>query len=378
MNQRLVITILAFLLIAGFQATSTSAQEQAPADTLFAAPTDSVAQAMPKPRSGWLFILPIVAYTPETEFAFGATAGRYYRFSDDPEARPTTFTPMAMVTTKSQVILGLFSDAWWGEDRWHLTGNLGFSKFPTSFYGIGDDTVEDAEELYTPSTASFMIDVNRIVTGSFYAGVILDLASTSIKDLDEDGQLVDGQILGSDGGGLVGLGASVTWDTRDAVFYPTQGWLNRLAMTRFSDNVGSDYTYTFTDINLAHYQSLGGSRVLAGNLGGSFISGGDAPFYRLPRLGLRGYFEERYLERNVIRGQVEFRTGIKGIFGAAVFAGLGEMGSSLSGLRLDEARPAAGVGLRINLGGDDRSNLRFDYGVGDGDSGFYVNFGEAF
>ena len=338
-----------------------------------------VSTAEPTPeRSGWLYILPVVAYSPETKFAFGGSAGRFYRFGDDPSVRPTTTTPLALVTTEGQVILGLFTDAWWDANRWHLVSNLGFSKFPTQFYGVGDATPESAEEDFTPSTTTLLLEAKRQLAGGFYLGGILDVRHTSIADVEAGGLLDTGDFYGADGGTAVGVGVSAAWDTRDAVFYPTRGWWHRVAATRYLDVLGGDHVYTWLDASAARYWSLGGSRVLAARVSGSFISGGRAPFNHLNRLMLRGYFEERYLENHVVRAQLEYRTGLWKRLGAVVFAGAGELASTMDRLRLDEALPVGGFGLRFNVRGDETANLRLDFGFGDGQRGVYVRFGEAF
>ena len=377
-RQAVRLTTILWLLVTGL-AGAVVAQTPEPSEAARTAPADSAANiAADAPRSGWLYVLPVVAYSPETKFIFGASAGRYHRFSEEPEARPTTFAPVALITTNSQIILGLFTDAWWSADRWHLSSDLGYSKFPTQFYGVGDDTPATAEEDYTPHTPYFRVETTRRVTGALYLGVLLDTRSARMSDFEPGGLLDSDLVYGSEGGGLLGMGVASTWDSRDSVFFPTCGWLNRLAVTRYLDILGGDYVYTWTDAGLTHYWSLGGGRVLAANVSGGFISGGQAPFYQLNRLRLRGYFEERYLDNNVVRARLEFRTPVWGPLGMVVFGGAGEMASTLDRLRLDETRLAAGFGLRYNVGGDQTANIRLDYGWGDGDSGFYISFGEAF
>ncbi|HOX26002.1 MAG TPA: BamA/TamA family outer membrane protein [Candidatus Krumholzibacteria bacterium] len=375
---RLLLTWLALVPLAGTTAPA-RAQTPEPSEAMRAVPADSAADvAETPPRSGWYYVLPVVAYSPETKFAFGATAARYYRLSDEPDARPTTISPLAMVTTNSQIILGLFGDLWWSDDRWHLATNLSFSKYPTQFYGIGDDTPASAEEDYTPRTAELFVDVSRALSGAFYLGAIVNAKHTTLRDLADGGLLAAGGIAGAEGGALVGAGISAAWDTRDAVHYPTRGWYHRLACVRYLDGLGSDFTYTAVDLTLTRYWSLGGARVLALNLAGASLAGDPVPFYELSRLRLRGYFEERYLERHAVRAQLEFRTPVWRRLGAAVFVGAGELAARLDRLRLDEVYPAAGCGVRYNLGGEQRANLRLDVGFGDGDSGVYVRFAEAF
>jgi outer membrane protein assembly factor BamA len=372
-------SVLALVLAVSVLTGDAHAQTARRSDAARAAAPDSAANvAAEAPDSGWLFVLPVVAYSPETKFAFGASAGRYYRFSDDPDARPTTTSPLLLLTTNNQLIAGLFTDAWWDHDRWHLAANLNYTRFPTEFYGIGDDTPESAEETFEPRTAVANIELQRRVKGALYLGGILDIKHTSVRDVEAGGLLDGGDITGADGGMLWGLGAAASWDSRDSVFWPAGGWYSRVAVVRYLDVLGGDHAYTWTDASVSRYWGLGRGWVLAGNVSGSLQTGGDVPFYQLSRLMLRGYFEERYRDRHVVRARAELRLPVRGRLGAAVFAGVGELASTVGGLRLDEARPSGGVGLRFNVGGDDKAHLRLDFGWGDGDSGVYIRFGEAF
>lgn len=52
------------------------------------------------------------------------------------------------------------------------------------------------------------------------------------------------------------------------------------------------------------------------------------------------------------------------------------MGPSLSSLNNDRWLPSAGVGYRFEF--KPRVNVRLDYGIGKGSSGFYFQVGEAF
>ncbi|MCD5882473.1 hypothetical protein LB411_37150, partial [Klebsiella pneumoniae] len=56
--------------------------------------------------------------------------------------------------------------------------------------------------------------------------------------------------------------------------------------------------------------------------------------------------------------------------------GAGTMGPSLSSLNNGRWLPSAGVGYRFEF--KPRVNVRLDYGIGNGSSGFYFQVGEAF
>ena len=336
------------------------------------------APILPEPRTGWLFVLPVAAYAPETGFSFGASAAYQRQFSRQPGARPSTFLPVVLLTVKNQLLVGLLTDAWLAADAWHLTANAGYRKFPTLFHGIGDDTSAAQEERYTDLSADLELELARRISGPLFVGGILDANHTRLRDLETGGLLASGTVPGAGGGSLWGLGLSLAWDSRDAVQYPTRGWNQRLSVTRYLDVLGGDYRYTWTEAMVSRYWPLGDDQVLAANLHGTFKAGGVVPFYRLSPMGLRGYSEERHRERHVVRGQVELRSGLWGRLGGVVFAGLGEMAAGTDRLRLDEVRPMLGAGLRFNVGGAQRVNLAVDVGFGEDQSGVYLRFGEAF
>lgn len=341
------------------------------------APADSVVTGS---RGAWAFVLPIISYSPETEFILGATAGRSYRFSDDPFSRSSLFTPMVMVSTRSQLMAWLFGDAWWDDDAWHLYGMTGYAKLPTFFYGLGDDTPAEAEEDVTPTAARLDLTLTRAVWPRLYLGPRVELERGRITAREDGGLIASGTIPGDEGADLCGLGLSASYDTRDALMYPTRGWFASAGASRFLDVLGADFVYTRTVIDLRRYFSLGGTRVFALQAVGTALDHGQAPFTQLVRLGLRGYYETRYMENNGVLAQAELRSVLWGRLGAAVFVGASELAASRDRLRLDEARFAAGFGLRVRVGpdGPQRAHIRFDYGIGEDDSGFYVNFGEAF
>ena len=85
-RQALRSTAVSLLLITGLAGIASAqtpepseAARSAPADL---APADSAANiAADAPRSGWLYVLPVIAYTPETKLILGASAGRFGIFA---------------------------------------------------------------------------------------------------------------------------------------------------------------------------------------------------------------------------------------------------------------------------------------------------------
>ena len=110
---------------------------------------------------------------------------------------------------------------------------------------------------------------------------------------------------------------------------------------------------------------------------------GAVPFRELANLGgdklLRGYYDGRYRDRQLVVAQVELRRQLFWRFNGVLFGGVGQVGNTLADFDEGGLKYTGGAGLRFRFNRRDRLNVRFDYGVGrDGSTGFYFNFGEAF
>jgi outer membrane translocation and assembly module TamA len=125
------------------------------------------------------------------------------------------------------------------------------------------------------------------------------------------------------------------------------------------------------------------SHVLALRALGNGI-GGDPPFDILPQLGgdalLRGYYQGRFRDRDLLAFQAEYRAPVWWKLGAVAFASAGQVAPDLGGLRVDAFHPAAGFGFRFLIQEAEGVRIRADFAWGFDveSSGFYINIGEAF
>jgi outer membrane protein assembly factor BamA len=195
------------------------------------------------------------------------------------------------------------------------------------------------------------------------------------------GQLAGGTVPGWDGGTASGLGGQVLWDTRDCIFAASSGQYHTLSMVFFGRTLGSEYTFVKTKFDLRTYLPLSPVRSLALQAMGVFING-TAPFRELGRLGgsstLRGYYEGRYRDNQMLVAQAEFRTAVIGRFGAVAFAGAGTVAHEVSMFELRAVRASAGIGVRYAFDPEERLNMRMDIGWGTNSSGMYFVASEAF
>jgi outer membrane translocation and assembly module TamA len=150
---------------------------------------------------------------------------------------------------------------------------------------------------------------------------------------------------------------------------------------RFSPSFGSDFAYDLNWIDARRYFDFKKDRVVAAQVYAR-LSNGAVPFFHMSQLGgnqrMRGYFEGRYRDKQLIGWQAEYRTPLFWRIGLAAFAGNAVIAESISILQWKHIRTAVGGGIRVRIDKERKINLRLDYAVSREGSGFYVTIGEAF
>ena len=356
---------------------TTARADETRSDTIRTDTTKGAAQVAFKPHS--VVPLPVVFYSPETRLGGGVALLHAYRSSA--EGRPIASSASLMYTQNRQIAAGVGTDAYLSGGRNHVTASVGYSKFPTVFYGIGNATAQSDSESYTPRTFAVDASWERRVARGIYVGVGGDFATGSMVEVEPGGALASGAIPGSDMGRVAGLGAAVTYDTRDNILAAASGAYAKLSARRYAPVFGSEFDFTAVQLDLRRFRTLAEGHVVAAQASWGGTSG-DVPFARMPQLGgqnlLRGYYQGRYRDRHYVAAQAEYRTPTWRRLGLAAFGGAGEVAPRLADLSLDGIHAAAGAGLRVLLNRQERLALRLDYGAGARSSGFYVTVGESF
>jgi outer membrane protein assembly factor BamA len=323
--------------------------------------------------------LPVLFYSPETRLGGGVALLHAYRSSAD--GRPIASAASLMYTQNRQIAAGISTDAYLTGGRNHVTAGVGYSKFPTVFYGIGNATARSDSESYTPRTFTLELAVDRRLAPGVYVGIGGDFATGSMVEVEPGRALASGLVPGSDIGNVAGLGAAVTYDTRDNILAAESGAYAKLSARRYAAVLGSDFDFSAVQLDLRRFTTFAAGHVVAVQASWAGTSG-DVPFTRLPQLGgqnlLRGYYQGRYRDRQYVAAQAEYRTPMWRRTGLAAFGGAGEVAPSLGDLSLRGIHAAGGAGLRVLLNRQERLALRLDYGAGGGSSGFYITVGEAF
>lgn len=327
-------------------------------------------------------ILPGPFYTPELGPGIGsAVAGQYRLSSDDTVSQNSTLSFSGYVSATGATGINLSNYAFFAQDTWRFFLDGSVSNTPTYYYGQGFYAGERGshKQKYTSRALTLRPVIYRQLTGHTYLGLgwVLDLQHAAKPD--NSGPLLientpQGQSVFSSGVSLV-----LTLDDRDFVPNPRTGKLADIRFTRYTPETGSDTRFDEYTLHYSRYHSLSNKDVLAWELNGDFTRG-NVPWNMLPLLGdshrMRGYYEGRYRDRNVISGQAEIRHRLTWRHGIVGWLGAGTMIPSFHEAGHRHWLPSVGIGYRFEF--SPRMNVRLDYGVGRGDSGFYFQTGEAF
>ena len=325
-----------------------------------------------------LKVLPVPAfgYSPETRYYVGAVC----LFTIDPYQDGLTRTSTAKVefnyTWNRQIILEGQLDYFFKAEKWFLGTKVHYSKYPDQYFGIGARTLDTDGVLFQSNRLKLDVELSKqILPKVFFGGGIRYFNYSNIGTFSDTVTLQNELTDLSD----IEIKADLFKDDRNRILTPTTGSFYKLT-------AGLNYTSSFYLHLLADarkYYSFGKKKnnVFAARfLQTSTV--GDAPFYDLAILGgdriARGYFYGRFRDLHLSTFQAEYRSpylwrvGLAAFGGTSLIYGTGDFDSQ-------NVKPNAGVGLRFLVDKKDRTNLRFDYAIGrDGQSGFYVSFGESF
>jgi outer membrane protein assembly factor BamA len=329
-----------------------------------------------------LLIFPVIYYTPETKIAGGILGGYYFYPSQNPDFSKPSFITIELLYTELKQIKGeVTCDIFWGGYNNRFTGAIGYSRFPSKFWGIGNDTVSDNEEIYTPEGFWLNLSYKNLVTGGVFLGLDYEYLRRDIVREEQSGGIEWDSIIGKDGGIISRIGFSVTSDSRNHLIYPTSGGYYQV-QTKFSTRaIGSEFDFTTLNIDLRRYVTIFDDIVVASQLNGVFNLG-DTPFFNAASIGgkylMRGFYEGRYRDDNMLAFQAECRLPLWWRIGIVAFAGFAQVDDRIEDFRLGGFKFAFGGGLRFLWDREQKLNIRLDVGFADGESALYLTIGEAF
>ena len=408
---------LVALLLTGL-AYAAAAQPAAPLDSAYITPAAApglaplATQMQPRATKSFgqlgknktltLLPIPVIFYQAETGFGYGLGALLSGRFTQDTLTRPSNARVQYWTTTEGQSLIQLVHSIYTPGEKFYLNGEISAYDILLYYYGKGPGTSSASES--ETKYKLFIINqrVQKQIAPKLFFGALYRY--TSITDVElpaltkqgdntniiyRETRITDRERQNTR---ISGLGPVLTYDTRDVPLAAFKGDLLDVSATFNGTGLGSDYRFVRYQLDARHFQPIGSNRtILAAQFLGQFHTG-DVPFRELAGLGanlggtlynnanlLRGIYEQRFRDRQMIMFQAELRQKLFWRIDGAIFGGVGNVNQYVDKFALKDTKYAGGAGIRFNFLQRDRVNLRLDYAGGTGSKpGILFAIGEAF
>jgi len=332
-------------------------------------------------------LYPVLGYQPETDFAFGVISFIVYDIANqdnDDFYRPSTISPYFLYTLNKQMLIAIDFDSYL-KNGYYLDIKPRYYKYPDFYFGIGNDNPIENKETYINEFIRIDGRFMKFINQRWSAGIRFDYQNNSLYDFEENGELIKGEIFGTEGGLNSGFGPTFLLDTRDNILYPSKGIFAQAEGTFYSDIFGGDFNYAHYLIDIRKYLSIKNPKnIMAFQAAINFTSGDYIPFYKLQKVGgdkrLRGIENSRlYVDKQSFWMQAEYRRQLFWRLSAVAFTGFGDVAPGLRKFRFDELKYVVGLGGRFQAMKDEKLNIRLDAGIGRGGQyAFYLSVKEAF
>ena len=335
-------------------------------------------------------LAPIVSFEPATSWGFGIGSKFLFKpFGAGEDTRTSNIPLSVQYTLNNQFIAYSEFTIFFPHEAYLLKGNLGFSKFPIGYFGIGSNAKDESQIDISFDNILLEPLILKRVAPNFFVGGGWRYNSFKGVELLEEEQNVGEELLFRDSLGSTssGLEIAATFDSRDNVLNAGRGVFAEFTHGFYNKNFGSTNNFMLTKLNFRRYWTLSQKRpndVLAVELY-TRMSWEDTPVLELSSLGgpelLRGFREGRFRDKYSFFSQIEYRWQALERIGFVFFGGVGDVTDKLSNLNLSNAKYSLGTGLRLKIVKSENLNIRIDYafGLGNiGDQNFYLGIAEAF
>lgn len=329
---------------------------------------------------------PVVSYSPETNFAFGTGAKYLFKFAGSGEETRVSNMPMTLqYTLNSQFFLYSGFEVFTNQEKWVIEGNLLFQNYPRIYYGMGNNTPVTAEEQYDYNQFLFEpIFLKRMFHRYLFIGAGVRYNHIYNTKIEDDGLIAQNRPDGFDGSTSMGVEVALLYDSRSNILNSQDGWYFEFTHGKYDKVLGGTNIFNLTRFDLRHYVEISkkSKDVLAFQFAGRFTRE-NIPFSEFSFFGsselMRGYQEGRFVDRDMLATQVEYRKRFKDSrIGAVAFVGTGDVYNNVTDFQFNNLKPNYGAGLRYMLDKSENLNIRLDWGFGRGTNSFYLGIAEAF
>lgn len=316
--------------------------------------------------------IPYLSYDRTLGFSFGAVPLMMYKLNKKDTISPPSITgAIGLYSTEKTWFAMVFNKFYFNEDKWRATlfggiGNINFQFFV-------DSPLSPGYIDYNTIINVFKIEMQRKIYKDLYAGINYSYLKTETTFEVGEGY--------KDIAYFNGVGAILSYDIRDDVYYPHKGLIINLNYISYPEFLDNKYISDKIELDYNQFFSMSNKRDVIGlRLYGGFGIG-DLNFnqqFVIGRNDIRGYTQGKYRGNQIIALQSEYRMNPWRKIGFVGFVGIASVYNGINENDNSKVLPGAGVGFRYLIFPKNKMNVGMDFAIGDGDWGFYFKIGETF
>jgi len=337
-------------------------------------------------------LLPVIAYSIQTGIVGGITGNLAFVNHKDLNANVSNIMATLAYSTQQQTIAILQPNIWTNKNRFNITGNVIYLKYPQETYGLGSNTTFNDDNHIDYSFFKINLALLKQILPDFFTGI--GYAIDNHWNISETGT-TNGRISDFEKYGLnkqttsSGVTINFLFDNRRSSINPQKGLYGNVVYRPNFTVFGSDQNWQSLLIDFRKYFRFPSNtnNILAFWSYNWLTLSGKPPYLDLPSTGWdafgntgRGYMQGRFIGLNMIDLETEYRFGIlrNGLLGGVVFANA-QSYSNWPQNNFNTINPGYGCGIRIKVNKQSNTNAAIDYAFGTrGSQGLFLNLCEIF
>jgi hypothetical protein len=329
------------------------------------------------------FPLPFGGYATETSWVLGITKYNAWKFKSttlpDSLIQPSSVIAYFYFTGEHQYKFDVNIDLMHHSNKYNSKFDFVFLDYPSLYFGLGNENERDS---------GYMVDYkNLMIAPTFYYNVYEHIyvgAKYTFNNYIDVKNLIsrnDDSLIELNEGIQSGLGFHMYREARDNRIRAQKGSYLNVSYDYYGKYLGSNFDYGAFMLDYRKYVTPIPKLTFAGQFF-TELTHGDIPIQSMPVVGgaymMRGVYENRYRDKQMLMAQLEMRFPIVWIISGAAYTGFGQVAPKVSDFSFDGFHLGYGAGFRILIDEATSSVLRFDFSFDKDGHSIFIGFNEAF
>lgn len=345
------------------------------------------------PRKYSVSVVPAAGYTLQTGFA-GILSGNvaFQNGEKNSLARVSSVSTSITYSQFNQTIVPFLVNYWSKGNMYNFISDNRYIQYPSDIFGLGGRTDPNQGLTIDFTSVKLHQTILKKLTNDFYVGLGFYYDQFwDIKSLDSLRTPVLRRFSSTVGSNEIAVGPvlKLTYDNRDNPINPIHGTYGGITLRQSVQSLGSTNKWTSLLLEFRGYFPFPrNSKNILAVWDMEWLSPyGSPPYLLKPSTGWddqyntgRGYIQGRFRGNNMHYFESEYRFQLthNGLLGGVAFVNFQRFTGEIS-QEFSSFTPGYGLGLRLKVNKNSRTNLCIDYGFGkNGSRGFFVNLGEVF